>query len=443
MATLGQWDSGTLPTTVGSGVSSAPTGGWSGGPAIQFDQQTGDISQVRFQFAAGQSVAVRAYLRMPASWAASSMALIIARPNSTSNVAQVTIAGTGAPGQVRFLKADPSANATSPSSNGTIEPSTWYRFEMQLDQAAGQGRMAAFPLGSDTAIYSTGWVSNDFGDSTYRVEVGPAYTSTTVGMVRAANIMVTDDLSGWIGRAAGDTLGSEPSGNILGQWDSGALPTVMGSGVSYVSNGGWDGRPAIQFSQPEGVISQVRFQFSAATSLALRAYVQMPTTWSSSGQPIIVARPNGIDMSGRMTLAGTAAPGQVRLTDTTGGVTAASSSNGTVSASQWYRFELQFNGASGQARTAVFALGSDTPLWSSGWVTNDFTMPAIYAEFGPGWGGTTLPQIRMTNLLVTDDVNAWIGRAAGDDGSPSAPQTTWRILTAGGWVPAFAHEVEE
>ena len=228
---------------------------------------------------------------------------------------------------------------------------------------------------------------------------------------------------------------------ILGQWDSGTLPTIVGDGVSYVSNGGWDGRPAIQFNQPAGVVSQVRFQFGAVANLAMRTYIQMPTAWSSSGQPIIMARPSLANTTGRTTLAGTAAPGQVRLTDRTGGVTAASSSNGLVGAEQWYRLELQFNGASGQGRTAVFPLGSDIPLWNSGWVTNDFTMPAIYAEFGPGWSGTTLAQIRMTNLLVTDDISNWIGRAEGDNIDIPNPQTSWRILTAGGWVEAFVHDM--
>ena len=438
MAVLGQWDSGTLPTTVGSGVSSAPTDSWSGGPAIQFDQQSGSISQVRFQFTSGQNVAVRAYLQMPSSWPSSSMALIIARPNSTSNIGQAVIAGTGAPGQLRLLKADPSANAAT-SSNGMVTTSTWYRFEFRLDQVNGRGRLGVFPLASDTPVWDSGWATNDFGSSVYRVEIGPAYTSTTIGTVRAANIVVTDDPSDWIGRATGDNLsGSEPE--ILGQWDSGALPNTVGSGVSYVADGGWDGQPAIQFDQQSGSISQVRFQFNPVVDIAMRAYIQMPNSWIAMMMPLIIARSDASTMTGRTNIAGSGNPGQVRLVDSDGGTTVASSSNGLVAVDQWYRFELQFDGTLGQGRTAVFALGSDTALWDSGWQTDDFSTPAYRAEFGPAWAGATLGQIRMTHLLVTNDISDWIGRHPTDTSgggdpdpeSPDSPIALWNAAEAQG-----------
>ena len=438
MAILGQWDSGTLPTTVGTGVSSAPTGGWGGGPAIQFDQQVGSSSQVRFEFTSRQNVAVRAYLQMPAAWASAAEALIIVRPNSSSNVGQASIAGTGAPGQVRLLKADPSANAAV-SGNGTIAQSTWYRFELQLDQTNGRGRLGIFPLASDTAVWDSGWQTNDFGASAYRVEIGPAYTSPTMGMVRAANIVVSDDVSQWIGRAIGD--GTPPGGNVLGQWDSGALPTTAGAGVSSAPTGGWDGRPAIQFNQQSGDVSLVRFEFGNVTTVAARAYIQMPTTWAASSVSLIVARPNSTTVDGRTAIGGTGTPGQVRLQHTDPAGTVSSSSNGTVTNSTWYRFELQLNQTTGQGRTAVFPLGSDTPLWSSNWQTADFGLTTYRIELGSIWGGVTIGQIRMTNLLVTDDVSQWIGRAAGDDGLLPEPQTSWRIRTASGWEEAYAHGV--
>lgn len=434
MAILGQWDSGTLPTIYGAGVSSAATGGWNGGPAIQFDQAAGQASQVRFEFTSRQNVAVRAYLQMPATWASAAEALIIVRPSSADTVGQAVIGGTGSPGQGRLVYHAGSSAATS--STGTLSQSTWYRFELRLDQANGRGRLGIFPLASDTAVWDSGWITNDFGTSAYRVEIGPAYTSPTMAMVRAANIVVSDDITNWIGRATGD--GTSPGGNVLGEWNSGTLPTTIGSGVSYVANGGWDGRPAIQFTQAASDVSQVRFTFSAATNLAMRAYIQMPSTWASAGQMLLMARPSGSDVSGRMALAGTGAPGQVRLMDSAG-ATISSSSNGTVNTGQWYRAELQFNGTTGQGRTAVFALGSDTPLWTSGWQAADFHMPSIYAEFGPGWSGTTLGQIRMANLKVTDSISDWIGRAEGDDGSPSSP---WHMMAGMGWVSVFAHEVD-
>ncbi len=205
MAILGQWDSGTLPTTVGSGVSYAATGGWDGGAAIQFDQVASQSCQVRFEFSSRQNVAIRAYLRVPSSWASGAEALVIARPNSTSNIGQAVIGGTGSPGQIRLIKADPGTNAAV-SSNGTITQSQWYRFELLLDQVNSQGRLGVFPLASDTALWDSGWTNADFGSSVYRAEVGPAYTSPTMGTVYAANILVVDDISDWIGRVSGDEL---------------------------------------------------------------------------------------------------------------------------------------------------------------------------------------------------------------------------------------------
>ena len=440
MAVLGQWDSGALPTTVGSGVSSEATSSWSGGPAIRFDQVASQSSQVRFEFASRQNVAIRAYLQMPASWASSAEALMIARSSSTVNVGQASIAGTGSPGQVRLLKADPSANAAT-SSNGTITNSTWYRFELLIDQTNGRGRLGVFPLQSDTAVWDSGWQTNDFGASAYRVEIGPAYTSPTMPTVRAANIMVTDDVSTWIGRTAGDNLPG-PSVNILGQWDSGTLPTTVGSGVSYAASGGWGNRPAIQLDQASGQSSQVRFEFTAVTTVAVRAYIQLPAAWTASSQSLIIARFNSSTNVGQANIGGSGSPGQARLIKADPSATAAQSSTNTLSQSTWYRFELQLNQTAGQGRMAVFPLGSDTPLWNSGWAANDFGTSTYRVEIGPAYTSPTMGQVRVTNLMVTDSVSDWIGRVEGDDNVPEEPQTAWRILTASGWVEAFAHEVD-
>lgn len=438
MAVLGQWDSGTLPTTHGAGVSYAASGGWDGRPAIQFSQQSGDVSQVRFEFAAVSEFAVRAYIQMPAAWASTSASLIVARSDSATIVGRAAIGGTGAPGEARLIRHDPSATVSA-SGNGTLDLSEWYRFELRINQTTGQGRLGVFPLGSDTPLWDSTWQTSTFGASTYRIELGPASTSPTLGQIRVANILATDDSSGWLGRAAGDTLGG--GGSVLGQWDSGALPTTHGAGVSYVANGGWDGRPAIQFEQQAGDVSQVRFEFSSTTSVAARAYIQMPAGWSSSSASLMVARPNSASIAGRMAIGGTSAPGEMRLIRADPAATVTASGSGTLALATWYRFELQLNHATGQGRTAVFALGSDTPLWDSGWQTADFGASSYRIEIGPASTSPTLGQIRATNLFVTDDVSSWIGRAAGDDGVPPAPQTSWRIRTAGGWTEAFAHEI--
>lgn len=206
MAILASWDSGTLPTILGTGVSLAAAGGPSGQDAIQFDQEAANLSQVRFTYAARVSVAVRAYLRTPAAWPSGSQTLIAPRPNGASIVGRARLAGSGQPGEVRLSKADPEAN-TAVSGSGAVALSTWYRWELLVDQANGRGRLGVFPLAFDTPLYDSGWVTADFGSTTDRTDIGPLITSVTLGSVRAAGIVISDDVSGFIGRAAWDTTG--------------------------------------------------------------------------------------------------------------------------------------------------------------------------------------------------------------------------------------------
>ena len=251
-----------------------------------------------------------------------------------------------------------------------------------------------FTYASDGIAYCLAATSSRSGAAVYHISSGGAMSQGTCS-----------------GQGDGDESGIV--GTILGQWDSGALPTTIGGGVSSVSNGGWDGRPAIQFVQPSGNVSQVRFSFSAVTTLAMRAYVQTPTTWGSSASTIMNGRPNATNVSGRVVIGGTGSPGQVRLGNPSGAVIAQSSPN-LLNLGQWYRFELQLHQSVNQARAAVFALGSDTPLWDSGWRTDSYYASSDRAEFGPAATSPTLGQIRMTNLIVTDNVDTWIGRATGD-----------------------------
>ena len=203
MAILASWDSGTLPTVVGSSVTSAPTGGPGGVPAIEFAQASGQVAQVRLPFTSRTNVAARAYMLMPASWAATSQSLIVGRPDGSSIIGRAMLAGSGAAGEVRLSKADPQAN-TSVSGSGKVAVSTWYRWELRIDQTNTRGRVGVFPLGSDAPIWDSGWATADFGAAVDRVEIGPAVPSTTLGTIRAAAIAVSDDVTGWIGRAGWD-----------------------------------------------------------------------------------------------------------------------------------------------------------------------------------------------------------------------------------------------
>jgi len=203
MATLASWDSGTLPTIEGLGVTLSPTGGPGGVPAIQFDQVASNVSQVRLSFTSRQNAAIRSYFLMPSAWASASQSLIMGRPDGAATVGRAILAGTGTPGQVRLSKADPQAN-TAVSANGLVANSTWYRWELLLDQTGGKGRLGIFALQSDTPLYDSGWNTAAFGSAIDRVDFGPGVSSTLLGMVRAASLKVTDDISTWVGRSLWD-----------------------------------------------------------------------------------------------------------------------------------------------------------------------------------------------------------------------------------------------
>ena len=210
MATLASWNSGTLPTTVGTGVSSAPTGGPGGIAAIQFDQAASNVSQVRLSFTSRQNVAMRAYFLMPSAWASASQSIMIGRPDGATVIGRAILAGTGTPGQVRLSKADPQANSAT-SANGLVANSTWYRWELLIDQANGRGKLGIFALQSDTPLYDSGWITAAFGSSVDRAEFGPAVTSTTLGMIRVAALKVTDDVTTWVGRESWDVTTPAPT----------------------------------------------------------------------------------------------------------------------------------------------------------------------------------------------------------------------------------------
>lgn len=126
-----------------------------------------------------------------------------ARPNSSDLGGRLLIGGTGAPGQVRLGKADPYAQVAA-SANGVLALSTWHRLCLTLDQAGGRARTWVFPLGSDTAIWDSGWIASDFGSDADRVEIGALLNSPTIGTVRLAALLVTDGTSGPLGRASWD-----------------------------------------------------------------------------------------------------------------------------------------------------------------------------------------------------------------------------------------------
>lgn len=99
-----------------------------------------------------------------------------------------------------------------------------------------------------------------------------------------------------------------------------------------------------------------------------RVYFHTNTSWASASYAVVTLRPSGSTQSLSATLSGSGQPGQMRLTQA--GTALAQSPSNTLALNTWYRLEWAYVPADSAGRVEVFVMGSDVPLWSSGWHTN-------------------------------------------------------------------------
>lgn len=206
----------------------------------------------------------------------------------------------------------------------------------------------------------------------------------------------------------------------LFSWDSGTLPALHGGGAMTLDNAvGFPTAPSIQIAQAASQASAALFSITARSTLAVRAYIQMPAPGSASAV-LITSQVGSGDPSARFAIGGTGAPGQARLVKA--GATLAQSANGLMTTGDWYRVELLHDGVNGRARTAVFPIGSTTPLWDSGWITDAaFTTSAIdRSRVGSYTASPQLGTYHIDSILGSDDISQWIGPHPGDI-PPSSP----------------------
>lgn len=210
----------------------------------------------------------------------------------------------------------------------------------------------------------------------------------------------------------------------LASWANGSLPTVVGSGVSVVTDGGPEsGVDALQFDQAASTASTAQWSFTATAGVAIRAYLRLPASWASSSSRIIGGRVDTANLSGAFNLSGSGAAGQVRLINSSGGTTVASSATGLVANTTWYRVELLIDGSGQEARLGVFALESDSPLYDSGWQAGTYGSTTALADVGPNLTTVTVPSMRAADILVVDSIADWVGRAAWDAGATNYTPT--------------------
>jgi len=225
MATLLTWDDGTLPDLDGPGVTYDDQDGYPDPGCLSLAQQAGEHCAAQWTFTPTPTAALRFYLRTPATWPSSAPG--IAMLVGLDSLLQVTLGGSGQPGQLRLSRG--TGATVVQSSSGTFATSTWYRIEAQLDVTNSRGRVAGFLPDATTALWDSGWQTHaDFAASdVQKILVGRPSSSPTLAQVYADTILATDDVSAWIGPASTP----DPGGATFHVLDAGVLVPAHIAGV--------------------------------------------------------------------------------------------------------------------------------------------------------------------------------------------------------------------
>lgn len=167
--------------------------------------------------------------------------------------------------------------------------------------------------------------------------------------------------------------------------------------------------------------------FTPQTILTARTYIHTPSEWPSQAFTVLSLRSSGSVSNAFCNISGTGAPGQIRLVKGTGGTTVLASPNGTVLPDTSYRIELQYNSALGTACLSLFAMGSDTPIWSSGNRTEtDFQTPIDRVAWGKTNNTPVVNSDWWVDSLLVHDSYSLVGRDE-DDLSVTPPASSGTV----------------
>lgn len=234
MATLLEWDGGTLPTITGTtpSVIDAHTMEFAAGSALNYASWT--TSADRFT--------LRYYVTIPSAWTSASWTMGGIQASGNQN-ARINLGGSGSPGQFRWVRAGNVQFAQTTSN--TVVLNEIYRVEVQIDRVAQTYRAGIFQLLSTTPIYdSTLLTSIDTGSAAFtEIRLGIASSGVSVGTLRIGRIMAVDTVGAWIGPHISDVSGGGPSpledhlalwngaaatpATIVGYWDGASVSPVI------------------------------------------------------------------------------------------------------------------------------------------------------------------------------------------------------------------------
>lgn len=406
------WSSGTLPTVVGT-TASEPSVGIPTAPSLRVSG-AGNANYVRFDTAASKTVSARFYFRTPTEWSASSVNIMAMRPNASSLVLQIALAGMGSPGQLRLVKNGGGQMAVS--STNTMVVNSDYRIEVSYNGVSTSAAISVYPMQSDDALWTATVTDATLNLDVNRLDFGRINNTPTVPSDLFYDSIVIDDASVTsIGRDAADSVvvpeepeepSEDPSVYVWNSAEDPLLP-ILGSTITevdtntpnYIRVAQDSGQPAhLQWALPPG-----------EESYSLRTYFRQ-TAWASSAFAILSLQPTLNTVTTTLTLGGSGQPGSARLT-ASGSTTLTQSSSNTLKLNRWYRGELQLNLTSGQARAAVFPVGNTSALWDSGWQSNAlFSSPApLYASIGRTTTTPVAPEFMLRSIKAQPGIDGWLG----------------------------------
>lgn len=195
MATIFEWDGGTLPSIAGTTPSVD-------GEFIQF--ASGSSENYLYQDVSSlDAFTLRYYIETPSAYAGQSWTNFVAM-SSTNWRFRFNIAGSGTPGQFMYMNA--SNTQIDKTAQYATALSTIYRIEMQVDRTAQTMRGWVFPEGSDFPLFDTGLLTGfDTGNTSFSsIRIGRVVAIST-GALKIGRVKLTDDSATLVGRHASDT----------------------------------------------------------------------------------------------------------------------------------------------------------------------------------------------------------------------------------------------
>jgi len=200
MATIAQWESGTVAAaggTVDGAVQQWTQGAWRW---AVLPGGTLAAERIRWATAAAARYTLRFYVVVPRSWPTTFTDVMRASASGVQGSIAV-LPGTADAGRIRFRD---STSVRGESDLGLIQPGQIVRIEVQADTVAGTIRSATFPLGSAVPLYDTGVLAANVLPAPTQFAFGHFVNSPTLGAMAVGSIRVDDTVGSWIGRASAD-----------------------------------------------------------------------------------------------------------------------------------------------------------------------------------------------------------------------------------------------